>query len=216
MQNVDRIPKETLDGWRAELSRWWPTQAFRSRIEEISAPGRIPRLVYFRQPGLAFLRDAWIASRVASALSSDQVRLVPGERPDFEIRTDGRILQFEATEADMDGRRRSDEPDDTDWRPDPVEEWRKRFEAIPSALDRVVTKKIKKAYPAGTALVIYVNLGCYGAYVAEGIPILQAGTEPAKDKFKAVFAMWEGTLYKFWEDGERTSERWSYVQPEDF
>jgi hypothetical protein len=213
---VERIPKETLDGWKGELSEWWPTEAFRLRIEEISAPGQIPRQIYFRQPGLAFLRDAWIASRVASALSSDQVRLVPAERPDFEVKSDDRILQFEATEADMDGRRRSDEPDDADWRPDPVEEWRKRFEAIPAALDRVVTKKIGKDYPLGTALVIYVNLGCYGAYVEEGVPILQAGTEPAKDKFKAVFALWEGTLYKFWEDGQPASERWSYAHSEDF
>ncbi|WFU41446.1 hypothetical protein QA640_02635 [Bradyrhizobium sp. CB82] len=164
---------------------------------------------------MAFLRDAWIASRVASALSSDQVRLVPDERPDFEIQTDDRVLQFEATEADMDGRRRGDEPDDLGWRPDPVEEWRKRFEAIPAALDRVVTKKVGKDYPPGTALVVYVNLGCYGAYVEEGIPILRAGTEPAKDKFKAVLVIWEGTLYKFWEDGCPSSDRWPYASADD-
>jgi hypothetical protein len=214
MGKAERIPKETLDGWRIELSSWWPTKAFSSRVEEISAPEHISRQVYFRQPGLAFLRDAWIASRVAFALSSAQVRLVPGERPDFEIQTDGRVVQFEATEADMDGRRRGDEPDDSDWRPDPVEEWRKRFEAIPAALNRVVTKKIGKSYPPDTALVIYVNLGCYGAYVEEGIPILHAGTELAKDTFKAVFAIWEGTLYKLWEDGQSTSDQWTYVQLE--
>ncbi|MGY3495936.1 hypothetical protein [Bradyrhizobium sp. USDA 4502] len=104
----------------------------------------------------------------------------------------------------MDGRRRGDEPDDVNWRPDPVEEWRKRFEAIPAALDRVVSKKISKSYPLGVALVVFVNLGCYGAYVEEGIPILHAGTEPVKDKFSSVFATWEGNLYKCWEnDGPR-------------
>jgi len=213
---VGRIPKQTLDGWKDELSRWQPTEAFRSRIDEIAAPSRIPRQIFFRQAGLTFLRDAWTASRVASALSADQVRLAPGERPDFEIKADGRILQFGATEADMDGRRRGDEPADTDWRPDPVEEWRKRFEAIPAVLDRVVTKKIDKDYPPGTTLAIYVNLGCYGAYVEQGIPILQAGTEPAKDKFTAVFVLWEGTSTSCWEDSQPTSGRWPFARPDDF
>ncbi|MET4257206.1 hypothetical protein ABIC09_002142 [Bradyrhizobium sp. S3.12.5] len=159
--------------------------------------------------------DAWIASRVSSALSSKQVRLVPDERPDFEIRSAERVLQFEATEADMEGRRRGDEPDDEGWQPDPVEEWRKRFDAIPAALDRVVSKKLGKDYPPGTALVVYVNLGCYGAYLKEGIPILQTGTAAAKDRFSVVFAMWEGVLYKFWEDGAAVSEQWPYARPDD-
>ncbi len=161
------------------------------------------------------MRDAWIASKVSSALSSEQVRLVPDERPDFEIQSVGRILQFEATEADTDGRKRGDEPDDEGWRPDPVEEWQKRFNAIPAALDRVVSKKLRKDYPPGTALVVYVNLACYGAYQKEGIPILQTGTAAAKDKFSAVFAMWEGVLYKFWENGAAVSEQWPYARLDD-
>jgi hypothetical protein len=149
-----------------------------------------------------FLRDAWIAGRVAMALSSDSVRLVSAERPDFEIACEGKIQQFEATEADMDGRRRGDEPQQLGLQPDPVENWRKRFEAIPAALDCVVAKKLGKQYPPSVGLVIYVNLGCYGAYVDEGLPILRQGTAPAKDKFKLVLVMWEGILYKFWENGE--------------
>jgi hypothetical protein len=52
------------------------------------------------------------------------------------------------------------------------------------------------------SLVIYVNLGCYRAYIKEGLPILRDGTERAKGKFKSVLVMWEGTLYKLWEDGK--------------
>ena len=99
---------------------------------------------------------------------------------------------------------------------DPVENWRKRFEAIPMALDQVVTKKLNKDYPPDVRLVIYVNLGCYGAYLNEGLPILRSGTFPAKDKFKVVFVMWEGKLYKFWEDGQSVSGEWQYTRMEDF
>ena|ERR1700730_3351578 len=72
---ASRIPKQALDNWNGELSEWMHPSAFRDRIDQICLS--IPRRVFFRQPGLTFLRDAWIASRVANALSSDLVRLVP-------------------------------------------------------------------------------------------------------------------------------------------
>src|SRR4051812_14589822 len=103
-----RIPKSTLGAWKTELSGWTSTAAFRTRVDQIARG--IPRKIFFRQGGLAFLRDAWTASRVGCALPSDAVRLVTSQRPDFEIRIDGQILRFEATEADIDGRRRGDEP----------------------------------------------------------------------------------------------------------
>ncbi len=132
------------------------------------------------------------------------------------MQTSGVIQQFEATEADRDGRRRGDEPDSFELEFDPVEQWRARFEAIPEALTRVVTKKIAKDYLPGVGLVIYVNLGCYGAYIHEGLPILQNGTAPAKDKFRIVLVMWEGTVYKLWENGQPTLMKWSSAGIEDF
>jgi hypothetical protein len=211
---IERIPKEVLDPWRAELSEWTTPAAFRERIDELSRS--IPRRTFFKQAGLAFLRDAWIASRVAVAMSSESVRLISDDRPDFEIRKVGTIDRFEATEADMDDRRRGDEPDFPGLHQDAVEDWRKRFEAIRPALDRVVSKKLKKDYPPDVRLVIYVNLSCYGAYLDEGLPILRSGTSAAKDKFKIVFVMWEGTLYKMWECGQPAAGKWSYTLADDF
>jgi hypothetical protein len=207
---LERVPKEILEGWKAELSRWTEPKRYRARTDEICLS--IDRKTFFSQGGLAFLRDAW----VADALASDAVRLVPAEKPDFEIHRGGAVEQFEITEADMDGRRRGDEPDVPHLQPDPVEKWRKRFEAIAPALDRVVTKKLAKEYAPGVALVVYVNLGCYGAYLDEGIPILRRGTSLAKEKFKSVFAMWEGTLYKFWEDGLPAADQWQFATLDDF
>lgn len=209
-----RVPKTTLIAWKIELSEWTPTNALRARIDQITQS--IPRTTLFSQGGLAFLRDTWIASRVASALQADTVRLISAERPDFEIQTGGNIQGFEATEADMDGRRRGDEPDNPPLQQDPVEAWRNRFEAIPAALDRVVSKKLSKEYPPETNLVIYLNLGCYGAYVQEGLPILRHHTAPAAAKFRRVFVLWEGYLYRFWEEGQYRFEKWQYAQLEDF
>ncbi|MBR1198979.1 hypothetical protein JQ634_28410 [Bradyrhizobium sp. AUGA SZCCT0240] len=211
---VIRIPKDSLVAWKTELSEWAASEVFRTRIDQIARS--IPRGTFFRQGGLAFLRDAWIASRVACALQSDMVRLVTSPRPDFEIQVDGQTLQFEATEADMEGRRRGDEPDDPHPRMDPVENWRRRFEAIPAALDRVVSRKLKKEYPPGVSLAIYVNLGCYGAFIEEGLPILRDHTAAARAKFKSVFVLWEGYLYKLWEEGNPRFEKWQYVDPDDF
>jgi len=103
-----------------------------------------------------------------------------------------------------------------DLEPDPVENWRKRFDAIPTALNRVITKKLTKDYQSDVSLVIYVNLGCYGAYVSEGVPILCEGASLAKDKFKRVFVFWEGNFYKFWEDGKDVFEKWQYARLDDF
>jgi hypothetical protein len=211
---LERIPKETLKAWRVELSQWAQPDVFRSRVHELIVPLFRNRL-FFRHRDLTFLSEAWIAGRVATALSCDYVRLLLADRPDFEIESEGQIHQFEATEADRDGRRRGDEPEQLGWQPDPVENCRKRFEAIPAALDRVVAKKVGKKYPPGVSLVIYLNLGCYGYYVDEGLPILRQGTAPAKDKFKVVFVMWEGILYKFWENGEGVFESWRFTGADD-
>jgi hypothetical protein len=80
----------------------------------------------------------------------------------------------------------------------------------------VITKKLTKDYQPDVSLVIYVNLGCYGAYLSEGMPILREGTSPAKHKFKTVFVLWEGNLYKFWEDGKGVFENWQYARLDDF
>ena len=103
-------------------------------------------LAFFNQPGVQFLRDAWIASRLATGLSAGQVRLWPGNQPDFEVVVGAKALLFEATEADKPGRKRGDEylQSEEEARPDPVSEWRQRFEMIPKALEKAISKKVKK------------------------------------------------------------------------
>jgi hypothetical protein len=207
VRRYQKIEKAQLKAWEEELSIRTEPKTFRSRVEEIHNSVGDP--AFFVQGGLQFLRDAWIASPVATALSADVVRLWPADRPDFEIIVAGSPRLFEATEADMPERRRGDEYiRGTHRKDDPASEWRRRFDAIPAALETVIRKKIKKKYEPSISLVVFVNLGCYRAYVDEGIPVLRAGTSPAKGAFREVFAIWEGFLFSCWKDGQENTERW--------
>ena len=153
--------------------------------------------------------EAWLAGRIAVLLSASAVRLHPQERPDFELRFGEEVRQYELTEADILGRRRGDESFEPGIQDDPVEDWRIRFEAIaPSLKDRIEKKIRNKNYDAKTSLVVYVNLGCYGAYMDEGITILREETGRAKNSFQEVFAYWEGALFRFWQHGCYKFERW--------
>ena len=83
------------------------------------------------------------------------------------------------------------------------------------ALDRVISKKLTKDYPPQTDLAINVNLGCYGAYLEEGLPIFRDHTASARFKFNRVHILWEGSLHRFWEQGEYRYERRHYDRRED-
>lgn len=80
----------------------------------------------------------------------------------------------------------------------------------------VVGKKLSKKYDTATNLIIYVNLGCYGAYVDEGVPILREQTRAAKDAFQEIFVLWEGIVYSFWKAGHSNSEKWNVATLDDF
>jgi hypothetical protein len=202
-----RFDKLTLRRW-SNLSEWSEPDAFAAQVEEIRVtPGF--REAVFKQAGLVFFRDAWVAGRVATYLRPKRVRLCSNVRPDFELDLDGEIKKYEVTEADEPGRKRGDEPIKSVVEPDPVEAWRERFEAIRPAVTAVIVKKTKKLYAADTQLVIYVNLGCYGAYLDEGIEVLRNATEPAKDHFREVFTYWEGNLYRFWTLGKSDFRSWT-------
>jgi hypothetical protein len=117
----------------------------------------------------------------------------------------------------MPERRRGDEdiqPDTIEC--DPAEDWRNRFDAIPISLKSVIQKKLQKNYAPEIGLVIYVNLGSYGAYKKEALPILYEGTRVAKDAFREILVYWEGTLFRFWRDGRHDFESWDLTNPDEF
>jgi len=212
-----RISKQTLDLWRSELELPANPDQFRSRVEEILDTTSVPAATLFNQGGLGFLRDAHIASRVATALSADTVRLCEDRWPDFELTFHENRMLFEATEADIVGRRRGIEylEDDNEIEEDPVESWRARLGAIPAALNQVISKKIGKRYSSSANLVVYVNLDCFGAYLQEGKSLLYWGTRSAKDAFVEVFALWEGRLFSLWKNGHINAKVWNTARVSD-
>jgi hypothetical protein len=211
-----RIPQPIVDGWRRELAVPTNADQFRSRVDEILSP--ISGATLFNQGGLQFLREAHIASRVATALSADSVKLINDTWPDFEIRCQREERLFEVTEADMIGRRRGEEylNDNGEIEEDSVEEWRTRLEAIPATLSSVISKKLAKNYPRNASLVVFVNLDCWGAYLSEGRTLLYCGTRQAKDAFVEVFALWEGRLLSLWKNGQMSVRVWNSSRLADF
>lgn len=66
----------------------------------------------------------------------------------------------------MPNRMRANEyaPDAPSMRHDPVEEWDRRLDELPKALDRVIGKKAGNRYGAPPTLVVYLNIEVYGGY----------------------------------------------------
>lgn len=186
---------------RQQLSRWMPAKRFQAEVRVLlngcdSAD--------FYRPQNQWLRDAYLASTFSEHVHPRLVRLVDESlsRPDFEVQLrNGRSLLIEATEADLPGRRRHDEYRDAKakgypLRHDPGEKWKERRDAIPSAVAAAVQRKIWKVYPPDTSLLIYVNLGTYGLWRDEIEKEIRENASLAQAKFKSVWAIWSGRLYR--------------------
>lgn len=64
----------------------------------------------FSQPGIEFVREAWVAGQFAALRYAISVRLIAEERPDFSLQfSDGNTENYELVEADASDRRRGNE-----------------------------------------------------------------------------------------------------------
>ncbi|MFO1126339.1 MAG: hypothetical protein U1E25_14415 [Methylocystis sp.] len=163
---------------------------------------------FFNQAGLDFARDAWGAAKFGCGRSASLVRLHGGERPDFEIQfVDGKIEAFEFTEAQVRGRRRGTEYENTapsteEW---PVEKWPTKdqiFEIVRDAasLKREKARKLAARgtpYQQGVGLFIYLNIfDFWNEDEQKNIVYLMGdAVRPAKDEFCSVWVSWHGALY---------------------
>lgn len=186
-----------------------PPDAMVGLVEEVRGILRGHMLV---QAGLAFIRDAWTASRFAQARGADAVRLWPGDRPDCELTLQGRRELFEIVEADQAGRQRSAEYREIIHRAekgepptvedDPVEDWIARAANGLLMLEDAAKKKAAKGYDTSVSLLIYLNLGEYGVRQREIEKAMQPSTASAKDAFHEVWVLWKGAAYPLWRRGE--------------
>src|SRR6516164_8318207 len=91
----------------AWFDHWWNPQALlESSLADMHAiPGSVPGNLLFNKPALKPLREAYAAAKftmIRAQVRPCEIRLIgrATEFPDFEIRFDAVIEQFEQTEAD--------------------------------------------------------------------------------------------------------------------
>ena len=192
---------------RAWLSEWrTPTDiaAYVSAVNDAMGSAD-----FFRQGGVEFLRDAWLAAEFGRHRHSSFVRLVPERQqwPDFEARDDSGIEFVECAEADVPGRRRGDEYREADERAtngaptcehDPIERWIARADQVPAALSAVISTKVRKSYAGRVSLLIYLNIGEFGIRQAKIEATMASAIAPALPHFQRVWLLWKAKLYGPW------------------
>jgi hypothetical protein len=152
-------------------------------------------------PKATFLRDAWTLAKFVRHKSVDQVRLAdPSDRwPDGYVKIDQTIENVEVTMAPMPGRKMWDE-----YQPnakpeyDPDHNRVKRAEAIPAALEKAITDKLKRQYGSKMWLVVYLNINA--GYGSAGERERQAETERAIAEIKQRHAGSVEQLFVIWND----------------
>jgi hypothetical protein len=223
--DMDKWIDATLEGWDPSKEGWGPSELDDveagpplsihelKRAHEDSAVWRSPldfrrtvaRLLkrclpseIFNDPKRKFLLDAWVLAELSKHKLFTRLRLA-GEAeqwPDGYAQTETGELKIEVTSALLPGRPLGAEyklPGRMEY--DPFDNWVKRADAIPGALEKAIGDKVKKRYGSPCALVVYLNISEYG--------IRQAETEQAianiKDRygleFQYLWILWKGTVF---------------------
>jgi len=223
--DIDKWIDATLEGWDPSKEGWGPSEfddveagpplsidelkrahenlaVRRSPLDFRRTVGRLHKRCLsseiFNDPKRKFLLDAWVLAELSKHKPFTRLRLAGADEqwPDGYAQTETGELKIEVTSALLPGRRLGAEyklPVRIEH--DPIENWVKRAEAIPGALEKVIGDKVKKRYGRPCALVVYLNISEYG--------IRQAETEQAianiKDKygseFQHLWILWKGTVF---------------------
>lgn len=193
----------------------------RAWLSEWRKPGKVAAYVtavndamgsanFFRQGGVEFLRDAWLAAEFGRHRQSTSVRLVAESDlwPDFEARDGGGEMErVECGEADIPARRRGDEyraaaerseNGKPNFEHDPMEDWITRADQVPTALATVIASKVGKRYAGRVSLLVYLNIGEFGIRQAEIEAAMAPAVAPALPYFRRVWILWKPQLYGPW------------------
>jgi hypothetical protein len=197
-----RLSPDDISRLKRHYAEWRTPEELSLLVDETM--DRLGSADLFKQPGLAFVRDAWIAAAFGKRRNADRVRLIDDTWPDFELMIGGQTEAFEAVEADDPQRRRGDEYETNTGRltPDRVEDWIARAEQASAWLTGACAKKVGKRYAKRENLVIYLNLGEYGIRQKEVEGCFESATAAAKDAFDAVWVLWKERAYLVWRGGD--------------
>lgn len=186
-------------------TQWWePEELFRAvQCHNNVVPGE----VLFNNPQLKPLHEAYVAalfSKIRGQGHTTQVKLSAEEFPDFILRLDNELHEFEITEADRPDRKRGKEyreaatnamngikPELKLYDPDEEE-----VAALP-AIAEAIKRKASKCYNPLPHLLIYVNFSLY-----RDLPLtdMQADelTHAWREKFASIWLLWGGNAVRCW------------------
>lgn len=205
---MSRLTKAELAHHRAWLSEWRTPADVAAYVA--TANDAMGSADFFRQGGVEFLRDAWLAAEFGRHRQSTLVRLIPEREqwPDFEARSqNNEIERIECVEADVPGRRRADHYRAAEERTatgtsivefDPVEDWIWRADQVPAALSAAISTKIAKHYAGSTSLLVYLSIGEFDIRQAQIEATMMPAIMPALPVFKSVWILWKEQLYGPW------------------
>lgn len=164
---------------------------------------------FFNQAGLEFVREAWIAGQFGEMRKAESVRLLSEERPDLALRfRDGREERYELVEADI-ARKRGDEyqraeTENVRISDGPASKWATATQVF-EATTKAAEKKAERAenlqrsgtpYPAGTSLLIYLNVSEYGSHEREIESTFCAAVIAARKWFSSIWILWKAQAYQ--------------------
>jgi hypothetical protein len=215
--DIDKCIDATLEGWDPSKEGWGPVAPLSTgelnRAHKDLAVWRSPP--YFRRtvarlhkrclsseifndPKRKFLLDAWVLAELSKHKPFTRLRLTGEDEqwPDGYAQTETGELKIEVTSAQLPGRRLGAEyklPGRIEH--DPIENWVKRAEAIPGALEKAIGDKVKKRYGSPCALVVYLNISEYGIRQAETEQTIANIKDKYGSKFQHLWILWKGKVF---------------------
>jgi hypothetical protein len=204
---MPRLTKTELTDHRAWLSDWRTPADMAAYVSAVN--DAMGSAGFFRQSGVEFLRDAWLAAEFGRHRQSSSVRLVPEREqwPDFEAWAGDVTERVECAEADVPGRRRGDEHRAAEARTangqpnlehDPIEDWIARADEALAALAATIATKVGKHYAGRASLLVYLNIGEFGIRQVEIETAMAPAVAPALPYLRRVWILWKARLHGPW------------------
>ena len=197
---MPRLTTPELEQYLADFQQWQSPQDLLNKAGGVM--DYMGSEDFFNQPGLAFVREAWAASKFGLERDAESVRLVPSEFPDLELRIGTSVEQWELTEADVKERRRGLEYRGGEYRGG---NYLEHIEQAPGSIRRACERKATKRYTQKVGLLVLLNIPSFGAHQEETIASFPDSTAVAKDAFSEVWVLWNNRAYAVWAAGERAT-----------
>jgi hypothetical protein len=143
------------------------------------------------------LREMWVLAKCADLMGVSEIKLNAEDPPDGYGKREGEEFPAEVLEVIEPGRKRNLEfgPNSPGISMDPGENWVRRANAIPGALEAEIGKKKTKAYPQKTELFVYLNIDEYGIRQEEIEAIIRLTIAKPIAPFAAIHVRWKGKIY---------------------